>query len=66
MKSNAERGAARRARDRQKSIVQVNIRVPELYDVGLKLLAEDLRKGMRLEGVVLRDPKTGRVSTRTI
>ena len=65
-KTNAERSAARRDKDCRLGIVQVNLRVPSLYDVGLKLLAEDLRKGMRLEGLVMRDPKTGRVSTRTI
>jgi len=57
---------AHRAREKEKGIVRVELRVPELYDVGLKLLADDLRKGMKLEGVVLRDPKTGRVNTRTI
>jgi len=61
--SNAERTARRRAKDVRKGIVQVNIRVPALYDVALKILAEELRKGLKLEGFVLRSPKTGRVQT---
>lgn len=62
----SQRTAKRRAKDAAAGIVQINIRVPSIYDVGLKLLAEDLRKGMRLEGIVLRDTRTGRVTTRTI
>jgi len=66
MATTAQRVAALRARELQKGIARIELRIPKLYDVGLKLLAEDLRKGMKLEGLVLRDPKTGRVSTRTI
>lgn len=64
MKSNAERSTARRARDKARGIVQVNLRVPAIYDVGLQLLAEDLRKGNVLTGFVMRDKGTGRVRTR--
>ena len=66
MATTAQRVAALRARELQKGIARIELRITKLYDVGLKLLAEDLRKGMKLEGLVLRDPKTGRVSTRTI
>jgi len=66
MKSNAVRIAELRGRDEAKRIKRIELRIPELYDVDLKMLAEDLRKGMKLEGVVMRDPKTGRVTTRPI
>lgn len=64
MASNAERKAAQRVRDKARGIVQVNLRVPAIYDVGLQLLAEDLRKGNVLTGFVMRDKGTGRVRTR--
>lgn len=64
--TNAQRTAARRAKEARRGIVQVNLRIPGTWDVALKLLAEDLRKGLRLEGFVLRDPVTGRVRTRTL
>lgn len=62
-KTNAQRAAALRARDEAKRIKQVNVRVPEAWDVTIQMLAAELRAGMRLEGFVVRDLKTGRVKT---
>lgn len=61
--SASQRAAALRARDAAKGFKQVNIRVPESWDTTMQLVARELRAGQRLEGLVLRDPKTGRVRT---
>lgn len=62
-KSAAERAAAARARDARKDVKQVNVRVPSQWDSTIQMLGRELRAGMRLEGFVVRDPKTGRVKT---
>lgn len=62
-KTASQRAAALRARDAAHRVRQLNLRVPEVYDVALQQLASDLRAGLRLEGFVVRDLKTGRLRT---
>ena len=58
-----ERAAAFRARDARSGFKQVNVRVPAEWDTTMQIVARELRAGVRLEGLVVRDPKTGRVRT---
>lgn len=62
-KPAAERAAALRARDAAHGWKQVNVRVPVMMDTTLQIVAQLLREGQRVEGLVIRDPKTGRVRT---
>lgn len=64
--SNAQRAAKRRSKDTARGILQINVRVPAIWDVALKILAEHLRKGEKLDGFVIRDPANGRVRTITL
>lgn len=57
------RAAALRSRDAALGLKQVNVRVPAIWDTTLQILARELREGQRLEGLVVRDPATGRVKT---
>lgn len=61
--SSSERAALLRRRDAAKGLRQLNVRVPEIYDTSIQMLARELRAGLRLEGFVIRDPKTGGLKT---
>lgn len=62
-KTATQRAAALRARDAAHGWKQVNVRVPVMMDTTLQIVAQLLREGQRLEGLVIRDPATGRVRT---
>ena len=61
--SASERARALRQRDAAQRIKQVNIRIPEIWDTTMQMLARELRAGAQLDGFVIRDKKTGRVRT---
>lgn len=62
----AERAAALRQRDAALGLKQVNIRVPATWDTTMQMIARALRHGQRIDGVVFRDLKTGRVRTQIV